>query len=94
MLAQHISTTFRDACTFRGLSTRQAAAVLEISQKAVHNLINGHTWPDLPMIARVEGKLGIQLWTSQYNAGSARAPGAPAAPLPRSRGRLARRAAS
>ena len=70
VLAQHISTTFRNACTFRGLSTRQAAAVLKISQKAVHNLINGHSWPDLPMIARVESKLGIQLWTSQYNAGS------------------------
>ena len=70
VLAQHISTTFRDVCTFRGLSTRQAAAVVEISQKAVHNLIHGHSWPDLPTIARVEGKLGIQLWASQYNAGS------------------------
>ena len=60
VLAQHISTTFRDVCTFRNLSTRQAAAVVKISQKAVHNLINGHSWPDLPTIARVEGKLGIQ----------------------------------
>ena len=70
VLAKHISTTFRNVCKFRGLSTRQAAAVVKISQKAVHNLLNGRSWPDLTTIARVEGNLGIQLWTSQYNAGS------------------------
>ena len=70
VLARHISTMFRNVCKFRGLSTRQAAAGAKISQKAVHNLLNGHSWPDLPTIARVESNLGIQLWTSQYNAGS------------------------
>ncbi len=78
MLAQHISKIFRDACKSHGLSTRQAAAKAEVSQKAVINLLNGHSWPDLPMIAAIESKFGIPLWISQHNAQS----GTPLEPRP------------
>ena len=70
VLAQHISTIFRDACKSRGLSTRKAAAKAEISQKAVFNLLHGNSWPDLPIISRIENNLGIPLWTSQHIAQS------------------------
>ena len=69
MVAQHISTAFRDSFQAgKGLTVAEAAAEARISEPVAHGLLEGDIWPDLVTTARVERALGGPLWANQHHA--------------------------
>ena len=74
-LAQQLSRRLREACGARfydpddprGFDAGKVATETKLPQPTIEDLLDGRIWCDLPMIARIEGTLGISLWVSQQN---------------------------
>lgn len=60
--ARLLALNLSAALTARGLSLRQARDATGVDHTAIADIINGHTWPDLHTIARLEHGLETDLW--------------------------------
>ena len=65
-LAQQVSKAFHTRCDHKGYDVEQAATKAGISPTAVRDVLDGNTWLDLPTIARIEGRLKLELWAGQH----------------------------
>ena len=61
-LAKHIAWLLRSHIETEHLTPSDVSETVGISEAAVHNLLNGDSWPDLSTIHRVERGLDATLW--------------------------------
>ena len=63
---QAVARRLTETLTQRELSLRAAADTTGASAHALFNITHGHTWCDLPTLARLERGLRIQLWGTEH----------------------------
>ena len=51
-----------------GLSLRAASSASGASVSALSNILHGHSWGDLPTIARIERGLRVDLWGGEHRS--------------------------
>ena len=62
-LAQWMSKTFRGALEARGWTQVKASEKLGMSTHTIHDLLEGKSWTSFAVIARIEQRLDIDLWS-------------------------------
>lgn len=65
-LAQAVARRLEAQIVRLGLSLRDAQHATGASVSALSNILHGHSWGDLPTIARIERGLDIALWGHEH----------------------------
>ena len=65
-LARSISRKFREVLHTRELSITQASDRLDMSTHTIHDLLNGKSWTRFSVIARIEHRLNVELWSTAH----------------------------
>ena len=65
-LARSLSRNFRGALKDRRWSQQKASGLLGLSTHTVNDLYHGRSWPSIAVIARIEQRLNVDLWTTAH----------------------------
>ena len=65
-LARSISRKFHEVLKTRQLSTVKASEKLGMSTHTIHDLLNGKSWARFSVIARIEQRFNVDLWSTAH----------------------------
>ena len=65
-IARGAALRLHEAMESRRWSLRETGRRTGLSTRVLHNLLQGHTWPTLPTIARLEVRLGVKIWGDEH----------------------------
>ena len=65
-LARSISRKFREVLKTRELSVVKASKKLDMSTHTIHDLLNGKSWARFSVIARIEHRFNVALWSTAH----------------------------
>ena len=65
-LARSISRKFREVLNTRELSVVKASEKLGMSTHTIHDLLNGKSWARFSVIARIEHRFNVALWSTAH----------------------------
>ena len=66
--ARGVALRLHRAMESRRWSLRETSRQTGLTTRVLHNLLQGHTWPTLPTIARLEVRLGVDIWGNEHKS--------------------------
>ena len=65
-LAQGVSRRLRGHLEREELTVRAAAAATDVGVTTLHNIVRGKVWTDIAILARIERRLDVDLWSDEH----------------------------
>lgn len=65
-LAEAVSRNFRRMLNVRNLTLLKASERLDMSIHTLHALLQGKTWTNIAIIARIEQRFNVELWAGAH----------------------------